>query len=158
MVDIWQYSDMKCPYCRFESTDVVNSRATRNNTQTWRRRKCLGCSAIFTTYEQPNLSFIMVRKKSGQNERYSRAKLFAGMYGATLSIPNKELVVEELTCEVEDRLLDLRQKEVTTEQIATAVLQVLHERNTAAFARYLAYQADITSSAQLLREIKKYTS
>ncbi len=147
---------MKCPYCRREETDVINSRTTYHQTQVWRRRSCLYCHSIFTTYEKPDLGFIKVIKKSGSKERYSRAKLFAGIYGAYLSIKNKENTVDETTDEVEANLLDVKQKEITSQQIAEVVLPILKRRNMAAFVRFLAYQTDLDSESQLNKELKKY--
>jgi transcriptional repressor NrdR len=147
---------MKCPFCRHEETDVTNSRSTYRQTQIWRRRSCQYCHSTFTTYEKPDLGFIKVEKKSGRRERYSRAKLFAGIYGAYLSIPSKETTVDEVTDEVEANLLDTRQKDLTSQEIAEIVLPVLKKRNMAAFLRFLAYQTDLESEAQLNKELKKY--
>lgn len=147
---------MKCPYCRYEDTEVFNSRATKFQTQIWRRRKCLSCGASFTTYEAPDLSFLRVIKKTGKKQRYSRAKLFAGIYGAFLSIPSKETTVDAVTETIESKLLDTRKKELTSTEVATIVLSTLKHFNTAAFVRFLAYQTDLSSDAQLKKELRKY--
>jgi transcriptional repressor NrdR len=147
---------MKCPYCRSETTDVFNSRPTRFGSQIWRRRRCLECRESFTTYEQIDLGFVKVVKKSGRKQRYSRAKLFSGIYGAFLSIPAKETTVDAVTDTVEAKLLDTKKRELTSGEIAHIVLSTLKKFNTAAFVRYLAYQADLTSDAQLKRELKRY--
>lgn len=147
---------MKCPYCRAVSTDIFNSRPTRSGTQIWRRRRCLECHESFTTYEQSDLSFLKVIKKNGRKQRYSRAKLFSGIYGAFLSIPAKETTVDGVTDTVEAKLLDTKQRELTTQQIATIVLTTLKHCNTAAFVRYLAFQTDLSSEAQLKHELSKY--
>lgn len=147
---------MKCPFCRADTTDVFNSRPTRFGTQIWRRRRCLECHESFTTYEQPDLGFVKVIKKSGRKQRYSRAKLFSGIYGAFLSIPAKETTVDAVTDTVEAKLLDTKKRELTSSEVAHIVLQTLKRFNTAAFVRYLAYQTDLTSDAQLKQELKKY--
>lgn len=147
---------MKCPYCRSETTDVFNSRPTKFGTQIWRRRRCLVCEETFTTYEAADLGFLKVEKKAGRRERYSRAKLFSGVYGAFLEISGKQNVVDAVTETIEAKLLDTRQDIISTQEIAEIVLQTLKHYNMAAFMRYLANQADLTNEAQLRRELKKY--
>ena len=147
---------MKCPFCRADATDVFNTRPTRFGTQIWRRRRCLHCKESFTTYEQADLGFLKVIKKNGRKQRYSRAKLFSGIYGAFLSIPAKETTVDGVTDTVEAKILDTRQREISTANIARIVLSTLSKFNTAAFVRYLAYQTDLANDAQLRRELKKY--
>ncbi len=147
---------MKCPYCRQDTTDVFNTRSTRFGTQIWRRRRCLACRESFTTYEQADLGFLKVIKKTGKRQRYSRAKLFSGIYGAFLQIPAKENTVDGVTDTVEAKILDLRQNEISSAEIAAIVMTTLKNCNTAAFVRYLAYQTDLESSAQLKKELAKY--
>lgn len=147
---------MKCPFCRENTTEVFNTRPTRFGTQIWRRRKCLHCHESFTTYEAPDLGFLKVIKKNGKKQRYSRAKLYSGIYGAFLAIPSKETAVDGVTDTIEAKLLDSKQREIKSSDIAKVVLATLKHFNTAAFVRYLAYQTDLASDAQLMRELKKY--
>lgn len=147
---------MKCPYCRQESTDVVNTRPTFHQTQVWRRRQCLNCGAVFTTYERADLGFIKVIKRSGRKERYNRAKLFAGIYGAYLSVPQKETTVDDITNQIEAALLDLQKKEISSSEITKAVLGILKTANPAAFLRFLAYNTAPKSLAEARKEIGKY--
>ena len=147
---------MKCPYCRSDDTEVYNSRVTKFGTQIWRRRRCGSCHEAFTTYEAPDLGFLKVIKKTGRKQRYSRAKLYSGIYGAFLSIPAKETTVDAVTDTVEAKLLDTKERELSSEAIAKIVLITLKHFNTSAFLRYLAYQTDLASSAQLTKELKKY--
>jgi transcriptional repressor NrdR len=147
---------MKCPYCRAETTDVFNSRPTKFGTQIWRRRRCLECFESFTTYEAADLGFLKVEKKTGRRERYSRAKLFSGIYGAFLEISGKQNVVDAVTDTIEAKILDSKKDIITTEEVAEIVLQTLKHYNMPAFMRYLANQADVLNEAQLRRELKKY--
>lgn len=147
---------MKCPFCREDTTEVFNSRATHFGSQIWRRRRCLSCHESFTTYEAADISFLKVVKKTGQKQRYSRAKLYSGVYGAFLSIPHKETTVDAVTDTIEAKLLDTKQRELSSQDIAHIVLTTLKHFNMAAFLRYLAYQTDLTSDAQLKLELKKY--
>ena len=147
---------MKCPYCRQATTEIYNSRSTRFGTQTWRRRRCLSCHESFTTYAAPDLSFLKIIKKSGKKERYSRAKLYSGIYGAFLSIPRKETTVDAVTDTVEAKILDIKKRELRSDDVARIVLSTLKHFNTTAFVRFLTHSADLSSDAQLSRELKKY--
>ena len=147
---------MKCPFCRENTTDVFNTRSTRFGTQIWRRRKCLSCHESFTTYEAPDLGFLKVIKKTGKKQRYSRAKLYSGVYAAFLAIPAKETTADSVTDTIEAKILDTKKREIPSKEIAKIVLATLKHFNTAAFVRYLAYQTDLASDAQLKRELKKY--
>ena len=147
---------MKCPFCRENTTDVFNTRSTRFETQIWRRRRCLNCGETFTTYEAPDLKFLKVIKKNGKKQRYSRAKLFSGVYGAFLDIHEKENTVDAVTDTIEAKILDTKQREISSSDIARIILSVLNRYNTAAFVRYLAYQTDLASDAQLKKELRKY--
>lgn len=147
---------MKCPYCRAEATEVFNSRPTRFGSQIWRRRRCQSCRESFTTYEAIDLGFLKVVKKGGKKQRYSRAKLYSGVYGAFLSIPQKETTVDHVTDTIEAKILDTKKREITSSEIARIVLATLKRFNTAAFVRYLAYQTDLASDAQLKAELRKY--
>src|ERR1700757_1012129 len=124
---------MKCPFCRQDTTEVYNSRSTKFGTQIWRRRKCLSCHESFTTYEAPDLGFLKIIKKTGKKQRYSRAKLYSGIYGAFLSIPAKETTVDAVTDTIEAKLLDTRKAELTSSEVATIVLTTLKHFNTSAF-------------------------
>lgn len=147
---------MKCPFCRGNTTDVFNSRPTKFGTQIWRRRRCLDCKESFTTYEAPDLGFMKVIKKSGRRQRYSRAKLYSGIYGAFLSIPAKETTVDAVTDTVEAKILDAKVQEISSAQIASVVLTTLKHFNTPAFMRFLAYQANPANEAALKKELRKY--
>ncbi len=149
---------MECPYCHRAATEVTNSRATRGKAQIWRRRRCLNCKATFTTHEVIDLSHLVVIKKSGKPEMFSRVKLYSGIYGATIGskTPHRELVVEKITREVEKEILFLKKKKITSAEIADIVLRRLRQGHTGTFLRFLAYCKDITSEAQAKRELAKY--
>ena len=99
---------MECPFCQSNQTSVSNSRPTMNNSQIWRRRKCLKCKELFTTHEIIDLSHLVVVKKNGNKEKYSRVKLYSGIYNATVSSrpTERQKLVEKITRKVEKEILD----------------------------------------------------
>lgn len=150
---------MFCPYCHSPSTEVTNSRLTRGNTQIWRRRRCQHCKEVFTTHEIIDLSHLMVLKKSGKAQKYSRMKLYAGIYGATIGskTPHREKLVDKITGDIEREILALKKKVITSEEIADIVLYKLRKVHVATFLRFLSYCKDLTSETQMKREFNKYT-
>ena len=149
---------MECPHCHQSLTAVTNSRATKQNTQIWRRRRCLHCDVVFTTHEVIDLSHLKVSKKAGYTEMYSRIKLYSGIYGSTigLKIANREKIVDKVTREVERNLLFLKQNKIASSLIADYVLKILRKTNTAIFLRYLSYCKNITSETDMKKQLHKY--
>ena len=97
-----------------------------------------------------------VQKRQGQLERYSRAKIYTGIYGAYLRVPAKENLVDKLTEQVEAQLLKMHKSIVSSQKIADIILPILRSANTAAFVRYLARQRHITNEDQLLAELNSF--
>ena len=151
---------MECPYCHNQTVNVENSRPTRHRTQIWRRRHCTNCNSDFTTHEIIDLSHLMVIKKNGRTERFSRMKLYSGIYGSTIGskTPNREFVVDKITREVEQDLLFLKVKTISTEKISDIVLLKLRKLHTSSFLRFLAYSKNITNESQMKKELSKYTT
>ena len=150
---------MYCPYCQSPTTEVTNSRLTKGNAQVWRRRKCLTCKALFTTHEVIDLSHLMVVKKSGKAQKFSRMKLYSGIYGATISskTPNREEVVDKITRAIERDILALKKKQLTSAEIADITLLKLKQMHVRTFLRMLAYNRDIKTEKEMIREFNRYT-
>lgn len=151
---------MECPYCHKPLTFVTNSRATKNNSQIWRRRKCSNCKTVFTTHEIIDLSHIVVVKNTGTPERFSRVKLYSGIYGATIGskLLNREFIVDKITREVEKQILFLKRKRITSIEISDIVLASLKKASPTTFLRYLAYNKNPKTPRDILKEISKYIS
>jgi len=136
---------MYCPFCNSTQVAVVNSRATKKDSQIWRRRKCLICNEVFTTYEKIDLSHLIIIKKSGRKERFIRAKLYAGIYGSTIDKKNADKgemseLAEEVTNKVEQDIVALKRKKIQSVEITEMVLKILGKRAPDALLRFLAYR------------------
>lgn len=149
---------MKCPNCGSSQTFVVNSRSTKEETQIWRRRKCEDCGERFTTHETIDLSHLVVIKKSGKRERFSRAKLYSGIFWSThgVKLSDRQQMVDGITSGVEREILSLRRKVIFTNEIAEIVLRRLSNTNISVFLRFLSYREQLRTKAELDRELKKY--
>ncbi len=134
---------MLCPYCGFAEQKVLNTRPTSRDTQTWRRRKCLKCNELFTTYEKVDLSYVIVIKKKGKRQRFDRAKMFSGIYEACYRMKDIDrgdaaVAAEDVAQAVEQLLVENKVKEITTKEIVKIVQEKLWKYPSARL-NYLAY-------------------
>lgn len=149
---------MNCPNCGSNQTFVVNSRSTKEETMIWRRRKCEDCGKRFTTHETIDLSHLVVIKKSGKRERFSRVKLYSGILWSThgVKLSDRERVVDKITSGIEQEILSLKRKVISTNEIAFIVLRHLSSTNISVFLRFLSYREQLRTKQELDRELKKY--
>lgn len=136
---------MHCPFCGSSQLVVANSRPTKGNLQIWRRRKCLKCGEVFTTYERMTLSHLVVIKKSGRKQKYNRAKLYSGIYHSTIDRKNLDRgdaseFAEKMTNQVEKEILMLKRKRIKSTEITDIILKILRKKTPASFLSFLAYR------------------
>jgi transcriptional repressor NrdR len=146
---------MKCIFCGAE-TKVVDKRTTD---VTRRRRECLKCEKRFTTYERPELT-LMVVKKDGRREQYSRDKLLAGVMKACEKRP---IAQEKITATVDALENELRKtgSEVGSRKIGELVMKHLKRMDKVAYIRFASvYRSfdDIKYFEQEVKQLKKVAS
>ncbi|MFN2607930.1 MAG: transcriptional regulator NrdR [Acidimicrobiales bacterium] len=126
---------MRCPACSSLEDKVVDSRTADDGAAIRRRRECLDCGRRFTTYERIEEAAVVVVKRSGGREPFSRAKIAAGVRAAAKNRPIPVEAVEALVTEVEEsvRLLG---PEPTTAQIGMTVLERLRALDEVAYLRF----------------------
>ncbi len=135
---------MKCPFCEIEELIVTNSRQTFKGYSTWRRKKCASCLNTFTTYEEVNLNYIIVKKKDSTKKRYSRVKLFSSILNSCLKLKNVDTGdcaknAQEYTNEVEELMIKNKQKIITTNEIFNLTLGVLTKKDIRIAMNYFSY-------------------
>lgn len=156
---ICQYLVMHCPYCGSSQIMVTNSRPTFSNSQVWRRRKCLSCKGLFTTHEVIDLSHLIVIKKSGRREKYSRVKLYAGIYNSTSSLKSRveiQKFVQLITRKVEKEVLLLKKRNISSQEIGEIVLTKLKSISPGAFLSFLINHKNINNERQMKKYLEKY--
>src|SRR3989304_8825433 len=151
---------MNCPFCGSSQIMVVNSRPTRGNSQIWRRRKCISCKEGFTTYGRMTLSHLIVIKKSGRRQRYSRAKIYSGIYHSSLDKKNADkgergTFAEEVTGRVELEITKLRRKRIYSTEITEIILRILAKKEPDTLLRFLAYREG-NNLKKLQKLVRKY--
>jgi transcriptional repressor NrdR len=147
---------MKCPHCRSSKTDVFNTRSTSFGTQIWRRRRCLECNKPFTTYEQPDLSFLKVQNDTKKPAPYSRARLFSSIYLSFEGIKAEAKTIDAVTDTVEAKILELKLAEVTPLQIAEIVLSALKHFSMPAFLSYMSKHTIVANKSDIKNALKRY--
>ncbi len=135
---------MICPFCSYETQKTLNKRSTNHASSNWRRRKCLNCNNIFTTYEVISLSYIKVIKKSGEIRVFNRSKLLSGILLAYRNIKHMDsgdaaVFAEEVTKKIENYLISNQVKKVRTTELVVIACQVLKSSNYTAMINYLNY-------------------
>ena len=127
---------MKCPFCGFEESRVIDSRPTDEGERIRRRRECIQCQKRFTTYEVIESLPVIVIKKDKSREVFNRAKLLGGLLRACekrpVSIDDLELLIDD----VESVLQNTLDREVTSEKIGELVMDRLKGVDEVAYVRF----------------------
>jgi transcriptional repressor NrdR len=145
---------MKCPYCGHAKHKVVDSRDSRDGTAIRRRRECLDCGRRMTTYEQVELTPLMVVKKDGSRERYDRGKLMNGLLRACEKRPVRVTQLEEICDGVEALAQDRGEREVDNQQIGELVMDQLRDIDEVAYVRFASVYRHFRDVNAFMDELK----
>ncbi|ODS92280.1 MAG: transcriptional regulator NrdR [Comamonas sp. SCN 65-56] len=127
---------MKCPFCSHTETQVVETRESEGGEFVRRRRRCLACDKRFTTYERPEVNFPAIAKKDGRRVEYKREKLEGSFHIALRKRPVSTEQVDAAIARIEERLLQLGQREVLSNRIGEMVMHELQQLDKVAYVRY----------------------
>ena len=148
---------MKCPFCGFEESKVIDSRPADEGERIRRRRECLHCSKRFTTYEVIETVPIIVIKKDKSRETFDRNKLLNGLLRACEKRPVSLDTLEEVVDEIETMLQNSLDREVPSSQIGTYAMDKLRDIDEVAYVRFASVYRqfkDINSFMEELSRIK----
>lgn len=127
---------MRCPFCNFADSKVVDSRPADEGTSIRRRRECLKCGKRFTTYETVERLPLMLVKRDGTRQPYSRDKLLAGVMKACEKRPVSQQRLEQLVDKIEQKLFGTLESEVSSKTIGEMVMEELREIDEVAYVRF----------------------
>ncbi|MCK4338198.1 MAG: transcriptional repressor NrdR, partial [Candidatus Aminicenantes bacterium] len=127
---------MKCPFCNYEDSKVIDSRESKNGLTIRRRRECLSCARRFTTYEKIDEIPYMVVKKDGKRQRFESQKLMQGLLKACEKRPVPVAKLEEIVEEIETILQDRSDKEIETTKVGQILMKRLKELDKVAYVRF----------------------
>jgi transcriptional repressor NrdR len=146
---------MKCPYCAFQDSKVVDSRSIDDGIR--RRRQCLHCHARFTTYERFHAYSFMVIKKDGRREEFSRDKLTAGIRKACAKRPVSNDDIEGVVNRVEEDLHHLGKIEVSSSAVGELVIKHLKQLDRIAYIRFASVYREFADIESFRRELDALT-
>ena len=146
---------MKCPYCAYEESKVIDSRPTDEGEKIRRRRECLNCTKRFTTYEQIESLPIMVIKKDKTRETFNRDKLLTGMLRACEKRPVSIDQMENMIDEIETTIQNTLDREVTSEKIGELVMDKLKAVDEVAYVRFASVYRQFKDINTFMSELNK---
>ncbi len=146
---------MKCPFCSFSESKVIDSRPTDEGGSIRRRRECLHCSKRFTTYETIESLPLIVIKKDGSRQSYDRNKLLGGVLRACEKRPVSLQQMEALVTDVEQVLQNKLEREVTTNQIGELLMERLKRLDEVAYVRFASVYRQFADIKTFLTEVNK---
>ena len=144
---------MKCPYCNYFESKVVDSRPTDEGGSIRRRRECLSCQKRFTTYETIEQMPLFVVKKDGSRQVFDRNKILNGLFRACekrrVPLPRLESVVTE----VEQHIQNSADREISTGEIGEIIMKHLKEIDQVAYIRFVSVYRSFEDTASFLAEL-----
>ncbi len=149
---------MKCPFCGFEESKVVDSRPTDEGEKIRRRRECLKCTKRFTTYEIVESLPIIVIKKDKSREPFKREKLLNGLLRACEKRPVTLGALETLIDEIELSIQNSLDREVTSEYIGELVMNKLKSVDEVAYVRFVSVYRRFNDISSFLEELNTLKS
>ena len=108
---------MKCPFCGYEESKVIDSRSTDENTMIRRRRECIGCGRRFTTYETVETTPVLVIKSGGNREMFNPSKIKSGIIKACEKRPVPMFKIDNLVEDIQKQVYNSLDQEVTSKEV-----------------------------------------
>ncbi|GAA6514371.1 transcriptional regulator NrdR [Merdimmobilis hominis] len=144
---------MKCPYCGYQESKVVDSRPTDEGERIRRRRECLSCGKRFTTYEVIETTPLMVIKKDNSREPFDRNKLLSGMLRACEKRPVSLNQLEQAIDEIEQSCQNSLVREVSSQKLGEYALAKLREIDQVAYVRFASVYHQFQDIHSFLEEL-----
>jgi transcriptional repressor NrdR len=146
---------MRCPKCGCQEDKVIDSRASREGATIRRRRECTGCGHRFTTYEELEHQGLMVLKRDGRHEEFSREKLLSGLKKACQKRPVTPQVMEGLADHIVATVTARFESEVPADFIGKMIMDGLREIDEVAYVRFASVYRRFQEATDFVQEVKK---
>ena len=146
---------MKCPFCGYEESKVIDSRPAEAGTAIRRRRECLACQKRFTTYENIERMPLIVIKRDGSRQGFDKVKLINGMVRACEKRPVMLVEIESIADEVENELLSRMDREISTVEIGEMVMDRLKDVDEVAYVRFASVYRSFKDVETFMEELTK---
>ncbi len=149
---------MKCPFCGYSESKVIDSRPADEGSSIRRRRECLACAKRFTTYETVESLPMVVVKKDGSRQSFDRRKVLGGMIRACEKRPVPLAELERIAEEIEQDLQNSMEREITTESIGEKVMDRLRDVDQVAYVRFASVYRQFKDIDTFMSELNKLLS
>ncbi len=146
---------MKCPFCGYSESKVIDSRPTDEGARIRRRRECMNCTKRFTTYEIIESVPIIVVKKDKSREPFDRAKLFNGLLRACEKRPVSVETIEKIVDDIETTLQNSLDREVTSIHIGELAMDKLKDTDEVAYVRFASVYRQFKDINTFMDELAK---
>ena len=146
---------MRCPKCGCQDDKVIDSRASREGATIRRRRQCIGCGHRFTTYEEIEHQGLMVLKRDGRHEEFSKDKLLSGIKKACQKRPVTPKLMEDLVDKIVDDVTSKYDREVPGDVIGKLVMEGLRGIDEVAYVRFASVYRRFQEATDFVQEVKK---
>lgn len=145
---------MLCPKCQSSQTKVIDSRSVDDDTSIRRRRECLNCGYRFNTYERVERTPLLVVKRDGTREEFSREKLLRGIIRSSEKRPITREQMERLASDVENDIRNYTDTEIPSEQIGEYVMPRLLELDEVSYIRFASVYRQFQSREMFMKELE----
>lgn len=149
---------MKCPFCGFAESKVIDSRPAEEGATIRRRRECLACQKRFTTYEIIERLPLVVVKRDGSRQSFDKVKLINGMVRACEKRPVSLGNLEKIADEIEQELQGALEREISTVEIGEMVMKRLKELDEVAYVRFASVYRSFKDINTFMEELTKLLS
>ncbi|MCI2059182.1 MAG: transcriptional regulator NrdR [Oscillibacter sp.] len=146
---------MKCPFCGYSESKVIDSRPADEGSSIRRRRECLSCQKRFTTYETVESLPMVVIKKDGSRQSFDRRKVLGGMIRACEKRPVPVAALEKISEEIEQDLQNSMEREVSTALIGEKVMERLKTVDEVAYVRFASVYRQFKDIDTFMKELNK---
>lgn len=149
---------MKCPFCKYENTEVKDSRIVDDGAKVRRRRGCLKCHHRFTTMESVQLNELFVVKRSGVRKQFEREKIVKSIDTALRKRPVSEKKIKQMVDNIINKIELMRDKEIASKKIGEMIMTELALIDPVAYIRFASVYQDFSSAkdfAKLINDMDK---
>lgn len=146
---------MKCPFCAFAESKVIDSRPAEEGTTIRRRRECLSCQKRFTTYEVTEQLPLVVIKRDGSRQSFDRVKLLTGMIRACEKRHVSIHILEDVVDDIEQELQNSMEREVSAEKIGELIMDKLKVIDEVAYVRFASVYRQFKDISTFREELNK---
>ena len=147
---------MKCPFCGYDDSKVLDTRPTDEGYTIRRRRECLKCQKRFTTYEKIEQSPIMVIKKDGNRQAFDREKIIRGMIKSCEKRPVSAADIEEAVNNIEKKIENSMKKEISSLEVGEMVMDELKDLDEVSYVRFASVYREFKDLQSFIDELENF--